>query len=147
MSGWRIGWLEAPAELGVTIENLVQYSSSGVPVFAQRAAIAALEQGEGFVLHQIARMRQSRDILCDGLDAVGGVRFARPPGAFYLFCAIEREPDTRRLAFRLVDEAGIGIAPGFAFGTGAEPYIRICFARNPEDMREVTRRLVGWLGR
>jgi aspartate/methionine/tyrosine aminotransferase len=60
MTGWRIGWLEAPAALGDVIENLIQYSTSGVPVFAQRAAIAALEQGESFVAHQILRARQGR---------------------------------------------------------------------------------------
>ena len=49
MTGFRIGWLEAPPELGSVIENLVQYTTSGVPVFTQRAATAALEQGEAFL--------------------------------------------------------------------------------------------------
>ena len=67
MTGFRIGWLEAPPELGTVIENLVQYTTSGVPVFNQRAATAALEQGETFLAWQIERCRRSRDILCDGL--------------------------------------------------------------------------------
>src|SRR5215218_4647556 len=52
MTGWRIGWLEAPAALGQVIENLIQYSTSGVPAFQQRAAVAALEHGESFVAHR-----------------------------------------------------------------------------------------------
>ncbi|MBV8763551.1 MAG: pyridoxal phosphate-dependent aminotransferase, partial [Hyphomicrobiales bacterium] len=52
MTGWRVGWLEAPAALGGMIENLVQYSTSGVATFVQRAAVTALEQGETFIAHQ-----------------------------------------------------------------------------------------------
>jgi len=147
MTGWRIGWLEAPPELGPVIENLVQYSTSGVPVFAQRAAIAALDEGEAFFAHQLSRIRQGRDIICDGLGAIDRVRFARPDGAFYLFCSIDGEEDTRSLALKLVDEAGIGLAPGSAFGAGGEGFLRICFARKAEDMAEATRRLVAWLAR
>jgi aspartate/methionine/tyrosine aminotransferase len=147
MTGWRVGWLEAPPEYAQIIENLVQYSTSGVPVFAQRAAVAALDQGEGFFAHLLARVRRSRDIICDGLASTGRVHFAKPEGAFYLFCTIDGEADTRALALRLVDEAGVGVAPGSAFGRGGEDFLRICFARKPEDMAEATRRLVDWLAR
>jgi aspartate/methionine/tyrosine aminotransferase len=147
MTGWRIGWLEAPPALGPVIENLVQYTTSGVPVFVQRAAVAAIESGETFIAEQIARMRKSRDIICEGLAATGRVRFAMPEAAFYLFCAIDGEEDTRRLAMRLVDEAGLGVAPGSAFGAGGEAYIRLCFARSPDQVAEATRRFSVWLAR
>lgn len=147
MTGWRIGWLEAPPALGPIIENAIQYTTSGVPVFIQRAAIAAIEQGETFLADQLARMRRCRDILCDGLGATGRVRFALPEAAFYLFCSIEGEADTRALARRLVDEAGLGVAPGSAFGAGGEAYVRLCFARSPEQIAEATRRFVAWLAR
>jgi aspartate/methionine/tyrosine aminotransferase len=147
MTGWRIGWLEAPPALGPIIENAIQYTTSGVPVFIQRAAIAALEHGEPFIADQLARMRQSRDIICNGLAATGRVRFARPEAAFYLFCSIDGEQDTRTLAKRLVDEAGLGVAPGSAFGAGGEAYIRLCFARSPEQIAEATRRFTEWLAR
>ena len=67
--------------------------------------------------------------------------------AFYLFGAVEGETDSRRLALRLVDEAGIGVAPGAAFGLGGEGYLRICFARAPDEMAEATRRFARWLAR
>ena len=92
-------------------------------------------------------LRASRDIVADGLAATGRVRFARPEAAFYLFGAVEGETDSRRLALRLVDEAGIGVAPGAAFGLGGEGYLRICFARAPDEMAEATRRLARWLAR
>ena len=145
MTGWRIGWLEAAPALGQIIENLIQYSTSGVPVPTQRAATVAIASGMSFVNEQIARAKGSRDVLCDALASTGRVRFAQPDGAFYLFCKVDGEPDSRRLAMRLVDEAGLGTAPGFAFGSGGEGYLRLCFARTPESMAEVARRFTAWL--
>jgi aspartate/methionine/tyrosine aminotransferase len=145
MTGWRIGWLEAPPELGPIIENLVQYSTSGVNVPAQRAATAALEQGEAFVSEQRARFERSRDILVAGLQATGRVELASPAGAFYAFPKMLGFNDTRALAFRLIDEAGVGVAPGYAFGPGGKGRLRLCFARAPAEIEEVTRRLAAWL--
>lgn len=145
MTGLRVGWLEAPEALGDTIENLIQFSTSGIPVPFQRAAVAALTEGEDFVAWQVGQVKRSRDILCDTLARSARLSFATPPGAFYLFCQVEGEPDTRTLALRLVDEAGIGAAPGSGFGRGAEPFLRLCFARRPEDLAEVARRFLAWL--
>jgi aspartate/methionine/tyrosine aminotransferase len=145
MTGWRIGWLEAPEELGQVAENLIQYSTSGVPVFAQRAAIAALDNGEGFIAHQIERARKSRDVICEALAATGKVRFLKPEGAFYLFFTIEGVKDVRAAALRMIDEAGVGIAPGTAFGIGGENFFRLCFARSPEQAAEAGERLRRWI--
>jgi aspartate/methionine/tyrosine aminotransferase len=145
MTGWRIGWIEAPAELGQVAENLIQYSTSGVPVFAQRAAIAALDNGESFIAHQIERAKKSRDILCDALASTGKVRFLKPEGAFYLFFRVDGVDDTRAAALRIIDEAGVGIAPGTAFGVAGEAFFRICFARSPEQAADAAERLKRWI--
>jgi aspartate/methionine/tyrosine aminotransferase len=145
MTGFRIGWLEAPPELASVIENLIQYTTSGVPVFNQRAATTALEHGEAFLGQQIERCRRSRDILCEGLAKTGRVRFFKPEAAFYLFFSIDGFDDSRALALRLIDEAGVGAAPGGAFGPGGEGHLRICFARDPEQIAEATRRMARWL--
>ena len=147
MTGLRCGWLEAPHALGPVIENLVLYSTSGVAMPIQRAAIAALDRGESFLAHQIARFRQNRDILCDGLAASGRARFARPHAAMYVFAAIAGEPDTAALALRLVDEANVGVAPGSTFGAGGQNFIRLCIAAKTTDIAEATRRLAQWLAR
>jgi aspartate/methionine/tyrosine aminotransferase len=144
MTGLRLGWLEVPQELGEIVENLILYSTSGIAVPLQRAGIAALDQGEDFFADQLARMRQGRDILCEGLTAMCPVRFAPAEATFYLFASFEGIADTRRLALRLIEEAGVGVAPGSAFGDGGEHFVRISFARSPEEMAEAVRRMHKW---
>jgi aspartate/methionine/tyrosine aminotransferase len=146
MTGWRIGWIEADPSLGAVIENLIQASTSGVAVFMQRAAVVAVERGEDFVAHQVGRAQRGRDIVAK-LAETGRVRLIRPDGAFYQLLAIEGEPDSRPLVFRLIDEANIGLAPGTAFGPGAENYMRLCFARSPESLSDAVERLTAWLKR
>jgi aspartate/methionine/tyrosine aminotransferase len=141
MTGWRIGWLEAPEALGQTIINLIQYSSSGAPVFTQRAAEAAIAGGESFIVEQVERARRNRAVLLDAFAREPRFRIAEPQGAFYLFFGVEGISDTRKLAFRLIDEANVGLAPGTAFGAGGEGYLRLCYLRKTEDIEEVARRL------
>jgi aspartate/methionine/tyrosine aminotransferase len=141
MTGWRIGWIAAHPALGQVIENMIQYATSGVAQFMQRAAVTAIERGESFVTHLIERARRGREISCNTLAATGRVRFAQPDGAFYLFFAVDGETDTRRLVMRLIDEANVGLAPGTAFGAGGEHFVRLCFARNPEQLEDAVGRV------
>jgi aspartate/methionine/tyrosine aminotransferase len=146
MTGWRMGWISAHPALAQKIENLIQYSTSGVAQFMQRAGVVALDQGDAFIAHQVARSRASRDIVCEALGRSGRCRFAVPSGAFYLLFTVDGEIDTRRLAFRLIDEAGIGLAPGSAFGPGGEGFLRLCFARDPEQVQTAAERIVAVIG-
>jgi len=147
MTGWRVGWIAAHPSLGQVIENMIQYSTSGVAQFVQRAAVTAIERGESFVAHMIERARRGRDIACDTLAATGRVRFAQPDGAFYLFFSVDGEADTRRLAMRLIDEANVGLAPGSAFGAGGERFMRLCFARNAEQLEAAVGRIADVISR
>ncbi|KQT60660.1 MULTISPECIES: pyridoxal phosphate-dependent aminotransferase [unclassified Aureimonas] len=147
MTGWRIGWIEAPAELGDVIENLIQYSSSGVAAFMQRGAIAALDEGEPFVTSQIERAHVARDIWTETLKATNRVRIAAPKGAFYSFFAIDGLEDTRAAAFRIVDDTGVGLAPGIAFGPAGSPFLRACFHRRIDEIETAAERLASWIGR
>jgi aspartate/methionine/tyrosine aminotransferase len=142
MTGWRVGWIVASPALGQVIENLIQYATSGVPIFSQRACIAALEEGEGFLLGQVETARKARDLICEGLSTSNRTIVAPPAGAFYLFFGVEGETDSRALAMRLIDEANVGLAPGSAFGPAGEGYLRLCFAGTLERLEEAVARLV-----
>ncbi len=145
MTGWRMGWLQGPSELAQVAENIIQYNTSGVATFLQRAGVVALEQGDAFARSQIARAREGRDIVCDALEPFNNVRFTRPKGAFYLLFGIDGLDNSMDAALRLVDEANVGLAPGVAFGPGGEGYYRICYLRSPDGLREAMDRLTGWL--
>jgi aspartate/methionine/tyrosine aminotransferase len=147
MTGWRLGWLEAPPVFGQAIENLIQYSTSGSPVFVQRAAIAAIEQGDALIAQLRDKCARNRAYLVERLAATNKARVVAPAGAFYLFFGLDGIRDSRRAALRLIDEANVGLAPGTAFGPGGEEFFRICYARSEAHIREATDRLVAWLSR
>ncbi len=147
MTGWRAGWISAPPAFGQVFENLIQYSTSGVAPFMQRAAATALNDGEDFVRFQVERAGRNRDTLCDALVATGRVRLARPDGAFYLFFQIDGMEDSKKVAMRLIEEANVGLAPGTGFYTGGKPFLRLCFMRDPAQIVEGTKRIVDWIER
>ena len=145
MTGWRVGWIRAHPSLQQVFENLIQYSTSGVPAFLQRGAVAALDEGDAFVASQVERATQAREIACDRLLATGRVDLTPPAGAFYLFFRIEGVEDARRAAFDIVDNANVGLAPGTAFGAGGEGYFRMCFHRRLDQVEEGADRLARWI--
>lgn len=147
MTGWRVGWLSVPPALGQVVENLIQYSTSGVAAFMQRGAVAALNEGADFATSMIERARAGRDIISAVLEQSPRVRFVRPDGAIYAFFGIDGHADTRALAFRLVDEANVGVSPGSAFGAGASEFMRICFLRDAGQLATAAARLADWIGR
>jgi aspartate/methionine/tyrosine aminotransferase len=145
MTGWRLGWLQAPAELGQVIENLVQYNTSGVAPFLQRAGVVALEDGEEFARGQIERAAEGRRIVTAALASNNGANYVPPKGAFYAFFGIDGVTDSLGAAMRLIDEAKVGLAPGSAFGDAGAPYFRVCFLRDPKQVADAMSRLSNWL--
>jgi aspartate/methionine/tyrosine aminotransferase len=118
MTGWRVGWIVAPPQTGQVLENLIQYSTSGVAQFMQKGAVAALNEGDAFVQANIDKATRSRDILCDALIATNRVETLKPDGALYAFLKIDGVTDSRKAAIDIVDKTGVGLAPGTAFGPG-----------------------------
>ena len=145
MTGWRVGWLVAPPVIGQVIENLIQYSTSGVAQFMQRGAVAALDHGDGFVRENYERALTSRDILCDALIATNRVETLKPDGALYAFLKVDGVTDSRATALDIVDKTGVGLAPGTAFGQGGELFLRACFLRNPKQIEDAADRLASYI--
>lgn len=145
MTGWRMGWLKIHPSLQQVFENLVQYSTSGVPQFLQRGGVAALAKGDAFLASQVEQAGRCRDALVVRLAATGRVKAVPPQGAFYLFFEIDGVTDTTAAALRIVDEANVGLAPGTAFGPGGAGFFRACFHRRLDLVEEAGDRLARWI--
>ncbi|MDD2924726.1 pyridoxal phosphate-dependent aminotransferase, partial [Rhodoferax sp.] len=142
MTGWRIGWMVAPTTLLADIGNLIEYNTSCAPAFVQHAAQYAMVNGATSVQRTVVRLKQARDHLAGGLATIPQVRQApAPTGAMYAFLKIDGVTDSLAFCKRLVNEAGLGLAPGVAFGPEGEGYLRWCFASSHERLDEGVRRL------
>ena len=147
MTGWRLGWIVAPPGLAPELAKLIEFNTSCAPVFVQRAALAALGQADATVPELVGRLRACRDTLLPRLAALPGITVAEPAGGLYAFFTVEGEPDSLALAKRLVTEAGVGLAPGAAFGPEGEGWLRWCFAsRDPARLVQGVERLQRFLG-
>ena len=142
MTGWRLGWLVVPETLLDAMGKLIEYNTSCAPVFVQRAGLAGLQGAAGFVPGLVQRLRTCRDTLLPQLAALPGVRVAVPEGGMYAFFRVDGQDDSLAFAKRLVSEAGLGLAPGVAFGAEAEGWLRWCFAsKDPTRLTDGVGRL------
>lgn len=147
MTGWRLGWLVLPPALLPAFGKLIEFNTSCAPVFVQRAGLAGLQRGDEFVPGLIGRLKHCRDTLVPLLANMPGVRVSLPRGGMYAFFQVEGQGDSLAYTKRLVTEAGLGLAPGAAFGAEAEGWLRWCFAsRDPQRLAEGVGRLARHLG-
>lgn len=148
MCGWRLGYGVAPQELAVQMERLMINTSSCAAAFTQMAAIEAFDspQSEQSVRRMVEEFRRRRDIVVDGLNDMPGVRCQRPEGAFYAFPNIEGTGlDERNLAAALLEEAGVAVLPGTAFGPAGRGFIRLAYTQGEEDLRLGLERMSSYL--
>lgn len=147
MTGWRLGWLVMPPSLTHHMGKLVEFNTSCISVFTQRAGLAALAHEADITPRVVAHLRACRDTLVPLLQALPGVTVAPARGGMYAFFRIEGHSDSLALAKRLVAEAGLGLAPGVAFGDEAEGWLRWCFAsQDAGRLVQGVERLKKWLG-
>ena len=146
MTGWRAGWLVVPPELSADLGKIIEYNTSCIFEPVQRAATVALQQGEPEVAKLRAQLTATRELLVGALRALPGVVVPEAGGAMYVFFRVAGWDDTLGLAKRLVEEAGLGLAPGGAFGPEGEGWLRWCHATSPEKLRDGVARLRRFLG-
>jgi len=145
MTGWRLGWLVAPAPFVEQLGKVIEYNTSCSPVFIQRAGLAAISGGDAVIARTQQRFRAARDHLCAALNALPGVHAPPPPGAMYAFFKVDGMTDSLAFCKRLVAEHGLGIAPGAAFGPEGEGYLRWCFASELGRLDDGVRRFAAGL--
>jgi aspartate/methionine/tyrosine aminotransferase len=142
MTGWRLGWLVLPESMVQAMGTLIEFNTSCAPVFVQRAGLAGLKAADEFVPGLVQRLKACRDTLLPQLAALPGVEVATPEGGMYAFLRVQGQADSLAFAKRLVDEVGLGLAPGVAFGTEGEGWLRWCFAsREPARLSRGVERL------
>ena len=147
MTGWRLGWLVMPPSLTPHMGKLIEFNTSCISVFTQRAGMAALAHEHEITPRVVAHLQRCRDTLVPLLQALPGVEVAPASGGMYAFFRLQGDGDSLEMAKRLVAEAGLGLAPGGAFGVQAQGWLRWCFAsRDPQRLVEGVRRLKMWLG-
>jgi aspartate/methionine/tyrosine aminotransferase len=142
MTGWRLGWIVAPAPLMEDLGKLIEYNTSCAPAFVQQAGLAAVQQGEAFTRQLVGELKASRDHLVQALSALPGVDVKAPAGAMYLFFRLPgAAAGSLELCKALVRDARIGLAPGSAFGPEGEGFVRWCYACDPARLDEGVARL------
>lgn len=142
MTGWRIGYGVATREMAARLAQLMVNSNSCTAAFTQMAAVAALRGDQGCVERMVTEFRRRRDVIVRGLRALPGVRCLVPAGAFYAFPNIRAiDPDADTLATYLLNEAGVAVLAGTAFGTHGQGYLRLSYANSVEAITEALARM------
>jgi aspartate/methionine/tyrosine aminotransferase len=156
MTGWRVGWLIAPAEVARAAAKLQGHLSSNVSDVSQQAALAAVSGSLDAVRMMRSAFDRRRAAIVSALNAIPGVQCPTPTGAFYAFANVEglmNRPigasgsvasSSAQLAALLLDEAHVAAVPGEAFG--APGYLRFSYALSDEQLAEGMRRFAAWVG-
>ncbi|HEU5319406.1 MAG TPA: pyridoxal phosphate-dependent aminotransferase [Methylomirabilota bacterium] len=142
MTGWRLGYGVMPVDLAEHVTRLMVNSASCTASFVQLAGVAALQGDQGPVASMVAEFRRRRDLVVDGLDRLPGVRCLRPRGAFYAFPNVTGVGrPSAEVAERLLDEAGVAVLSGTAFGAYGEGYLRLSYANSEAKLRAALDRM------
>ena len=146
MTGWRVGYGVFPEELVEPVTRLVTNSVSCTAAFAQMATVLALQSPQDSVDSMVAEFKERRDVLVEGLNAIPGISCPMPEGAFYAFPNITgTRLSSQEFETGALDQAGVSLLSGTAFGSFGEGYVRISFANSQDAIREALRRIGAWL--
>jgi aspartate/methionine/tyrosine aminotransferase len=148
MTGWRLGYGIMPEALAERVDLLLTHSVGCTASFTQVAGIEALTGPQEQVDAVVAEYQRRRDVLVDGLNSIPGWRCRSPQGAFYVFPNVSSYGKTSSWwADFLLDQAGVAVLPGTAFGPHGEGYLRLCFASSMDNIREAVDRIADAVAR
>ncbi|HEB66008.1 MAG TPA: aminotransferase class I/II-fold pyridoxal phosphate-dependent enzyme [Chloroflexi bacterium] len=147
MTGWRIGYAAAPAEILGGLIRIHQYTIMSAPTAAQYAAIEALRHGEEAVESMRQEYDRRRKLIVGGLNDLG-LSTIEPRGAFYAFPSIAvTGMDEETFAQKLLEEERVAVVPGSAFGPGGEGYVRCSYATAYEKIEQALERMARFMQR
>jgi aminotransferase len=141
MTGWRIGYAAARADIIEAMMKVHQYTILCAPIAAQKAALEALRNGGTASQQMVEEYGQRRRVIVNGLRAIG-LRCFEPRGAFYAFPSVEATGlSDNEFAERLLMEEQVAVVPGSAFGEGGRGYVRCCYATSMASIEEALHRM------
>ena len=142
MTGWRLGYGVAPREIADKITRLTINSNSCTATFTQIAGIEALTGPQTFVTQMVNEFQKRRDVIVDGLNAINGIKCVKPLGSFYVFPNVTELPlSCEELADYLMNEVGVALLPGTAFGKFGDGYLRLSYANSLENIEDALERI------
>ncbi len=142
MTGWRLGFVAAPAEIADKLTQLITNSVSCVPPFIQMAGAKAILDDQSESEAMMADFKRRRDLFISGLNEIEGISCLSPGGAFYAFPNVSEVPmGTEEFSDYLLDEMGVATLPGSAFGVHANQHLRMCFANSVENLEKALDRI------
>lgn len=142
MTGWRLGYGVAPREIADKITRLTINSNSCTATFTQIAGIEALTGPQTFVTQMVKEFQKRRDVIVDGLNAINGIKCVKPLGSFYVFPNVTELPlSCEEMADYLMDEVGVALLPGTAFGKFGDGYLRLSYANSLENIEDALERI------
>jgi aspartate aminotransferase len=146
MTGWRLGFGLMPEPLAARMDLLLTHSVGCTATFTQFAGLEAVRGPQDEVDRVVAEFRRRRDRIVAGLNAIPGVRCPMPRGAFYAFPNVQAfGRSSAELADYLLQEAGVAVLPGTAFGRNGEGYLRLSYANSMENIDRALERMAGAL--
>lgn len=142
MTGWRLGYGVAPQEIADKITRLTINSNSCTATFTQIAGIEALTGPQTFVTEMVTEFQKRRDVIVDGLNAIEGISCIKPLGSFYVFPNVTKLPlPCEELADYFMDEVGVALLPGTAFGKYGDGYLRLSYANSLKNINDALHRM------
>lgn len=142
MTGWRLGWLVGPQFAENIIRDIALYDNMGPPTFTQFGGIEAIKHGDAFIKEQLTLWQKNRDRIAEVLGAHPNIHMSTPDSSFYAFFRVDGEPDCVAFAKRLIEEVGLSVTPGCAFGKSCKGWIRMCFAVSEEKLEQALERFL-----
>jgi aspartate/methionine/tyrosine aminotransferase len=136
MTGWRLGFGIMPRPLAAKVDLLLTHSVGCTATFTQFAGLEAVLGPQDRVQAVVAEFRRRRDLIVEGLNSIPGVRCPTPQGAFYAFPNVQAfGHSSAELADYLLEEAGVAVLPGTAFGHNGEGYLRLTYANSLDNIQ------------
>lgn len=142
MTGWRVGYVLAPAEIIATMTKLQENVVACAPVPSQYAALEALSGNGDYSANMVETFTKRRNVLVEGINNIANLSCRAPEATFYLMVDISKTNMTsEEFAVALLQAEHVAVVPGIAYGVSCDKYIRIAFTLSEEKIREGVKRI------